>query len=80
MLTTTPPHNAPCLRVACWLQSGLDYAVLAGGDVAPLGADAITELHRVFDWAEGNKKGLILFIDEASIRTMRPRCYPFQSK
>jgi ATPase family AAA domain-containing protein 3A/B len=46
-------------------QSGLDYAVLAGGDVAPLGAGAITELHRVFDWGESRKNGLVLFIDEA---------------
>jgi len=46
-------------------QSGLDYAVLAGGDVAPLGPGAITELHRVFDWGESRKNGLVLFIDEA---------------
>lgn len=46
-------------------QSGLDYAVLAGGDVAPLGATAITELHRVFDWGESSKSGLVLFVDEA---------------
>jgi ATPase family AAA domain-containing protein 3A/B len=46
-------------------QSGLDYAVLAGGDVAPLGAAAVTELHRVFDWGESRSKGLVLFVDEA---------------
>jgi len=46
-------------------QSGLDYAVLAGGDVAPLGGSAITELHRVFDWGESRKNGLVLFVDEA---------------
>jgi len=45
--------------------SGMDYAVVAGGDFAPLGASAVTELHKVFDWAEGSKKGMILFIDEA---------------
>lgn len=39
------------------LQSGLDYAILAGGDVAPLGTDAITELHKVFDWSEASKRG-----------------------
>lgn len=39
------------------LQSGLDYAILAGGDVAPLGSDAITELHKVFDWAEKSGRG-----------------------
>lgn len=46
-------------------QSGLDYAVLAGGDVAPLGSAAITEIHRVFDWGESRKNGLVLFVDEA---------------
>jgi ATPase family AAA domain-containing protein 3A/B len=38
-------------------QSGLEYAVLAGGDVGPLGTDAVTEIHKVFDWAETSKKG-----------------------
>jgi len=46
-------------------QSGLDYAILAGGDVAPLGADAITELHKVFDWSESTSRGTLLFVDEA---------------
>ena len=47
------------------LQSGLDFAVLAGGDVGPLGPAAVTEIHRVFDWGEGSRRGLLLFIDEA---------------
>lgn len=46
-------------------QSGLDYAVIAGGDVGPLGPDAVTELHRVFDWGASSKKGMLLFVDEA---------------
>eukprot|EP00052_Salpingoeca_macrocollata_P001381 m.25263 g.25263 ORF g.25263 m.25263 type:complete len:576 (-) comp11343_c0_seq2:76-1803(-) len=46
-------------------QSGMDYALLAGGDVGPLGRDAVTELHRVFDWASTSRKGVVLFIDEA---------------
>ena len=45
--------------------SGLDYAVMSGGDVAPLGRDAVTELHRLLDWAERSPRGLLLFIDEA---------------
>jgi ATPase family AAA domain-containing protein 3A/B len=45
--------------------SGLDYAVLSGGDVAPLGAGAVTQLHETFDWAERSRRGLLLFIDEA---------------
>merc|ERR1719499_608960 len=45
--------------------SGMHYAVVSGGDFAPLGANAVTELHKLFDWAESTKKGMILFIDEA---------------
>ena len=45
--------------------SGLDYAILSGGDVAPLGGGAVTQLHDTFDWAERSGKGLLLFIDEA---------------
>jgi len=45
--------------------SGLDYAVLTGGDIAPLGRDAVTELHKLFDWAKTSRKGLLLFVDEA---------------
>lgn len=45
--------------------SGLDYAILSGGDVAPLGGGAVTQLHETFDWAEKSRRGLLLFIDEA---------------
>jgi ATPase family AAA domain-containing protein 3A/B len=45
--------------------SGLDYAVLTGGDIAPLGRDAVTELHKLFEWAKTSRKGLLLFVDEA---------------
>lgn len=44
---------------------GLDYAIMAGGDVAPLGTRAVTELHRLFDWAQCSPRGLLIFIDEA---------------
>lgn len=44
---------------------GLDYAIMSGGDVAPLGARAVTEIHKLFTWAKSSKKGLLLFIDEA---------------
>jgi len=46
-------------------QSGLDYAVMTGADFIQLGSSAVTELHKIFDWAETSKKGTILFIDEA---------------
>ena len=45
--------------------SGLDYAILSGGDIAPLQGGAVTQLHDTFDWAEKSRKGLLLFIDEA---------------
>lgn len=45
--------------------SGLEFAILTGGDIAPLGRDAVTELHKLFDWAKTSRKGLLLFVDEA---------------
>ncbi len=47
------------------MHSGMDYAVLTGGDIAPMGRDGVTAMHKVFDWAETSRKGLILFVDEA---------------
>ncbi|CAL0331871.1 unnamed protein product [Lupinus luteus] len=46
-------------------KSGLDYAMMTGGDVAPLGPQAVTKIHDIFDWAKKSRKGLLLFIDEA---------------
>ncbi|XP_051163159.1 ATPase family AAA domain-containing protein 3A homolog [Leptopilina boulardi] len=45
--------------------SGMDYAILTGGDLAPLGRDGVTAIHKVFDWASTSRRGLLLFIDEA---------------
>merc|ERR1711970_1664684 len=45
--------------------SGLDYAIMTGGDVAPMGRDGVTAVHKLFDWAATSRKGLILFVDEA---------------
>lgn len=44
---------------------GLDYALMTGGDVAPLGPQAVTKIHQLFDWAKKSNRGLLLFIDEA---------------
>ncbi|CAO2047802.1 unnamed protein product [Urochloa humidicola] len=44
-------------------KSGLDYAMMTGGDVAPLGSEAVTKIHQIFDWK--SKKGMLVFIDEA---------------
>ncbi|KAI6696102.1 hypothetical protein NL676_016221 [Syzygium grande] len=46
-------------------KSGLDYALMTGGDVAPLGPQAVTKIHQLFDWAKKSQRGLLLFIDEA---------------
>nr|BAJ89525.1 predicted protein [Hordeum vulgare subsp. vulgare] len=46
-------------------KSGLDYAMMTGGDVAPLGSEAVTKIHEIFDWAKKSQKGMLLFIDEA---------------
>lgn len=43
----------------------MDYAILTGGDVAPMGRIGVTAIHKVFDWAHSSRKGLILFVDEA---------------
>uniref|UniRef100_A0A3B0MS93 AAA family ATPase, putative n=1 Tax=Theileria annulata TaxID=5874 RepID=A0A3B0MS93_THEAN len=47
------------------MKSGMDYAIMTGGDVGPLKEDAVTELNKLFKWSNKSKKGLILFIDEA---------------
>ena len=47
------------------MHSGMDYAIVTGGDVAPMGRDGVTAIHKVFDWAQTSRKGLLLFIDEA---------------
>ena len=46
-------------------ESGLHYAIMTGGDVAPLGKDGVTEIHKLFDWAQTTRKGVLLFVDEA---------------
>jgi len=47
------------------MHGGMDYAVMTGGDVAPMGRDGVTAMHKVFDWAQTSRKGLLLFVDEA---------------
>ena len=38
---------------------------MSGGDVGPLGSDAVTQIHNLFLWASMSRKGVLLFIDEA---------------
>uniref|UniRef100_A0A8C1FNM5 AAA+ ATPase domain-containing protein n=1 Tax=Cyprinus carpio carpio TaxID=630221 RepID=A0A8C1FNM5_CYPCA len=47
------------------MHSGMDYAIMTGGDVAPMGRDGVTAMHKVFDWAGTSGRGLLLFVDEA---------------
>lgn len=47
------------------VHSGMDYAIMTGGDVAPMGRDGVTAMHKVFDWAGTSSRGLLLFVDEA---------------
>ncbi|XP_076066542.1 ATPase family AAA domain containing bor [Oratosquilla oratoria] len=47
------------------MHSGMDYAIMTGGDIALLGKDSVGAIHKVFDWASTSRKGLVLFIDEA---------------
>ena len=37
--------------------SGMDYAILTGGDIVPLGKEGVTAMHKVFDWASASRKG-----------------------
>ncbi|CAE7522111.1 ATAD3, partial [Symbiodinium sp. KB8] len=54
-------------------QSGLDYAIMSGGDLGPLGRDGPNELHKLFEWAKRSRRGLVLFIDEADSFLRRGR-------
>lgn len=56
-------NNTRTLTSLTW--QGLDYAMMTGGDVAPLGSEAVTKIHQIFDWAKKSKKGMLVFIDEA---------------
>lgn len=40
------------------MHGGMDYAVMTGGDVAPMGRDGVTAMHNVFDWAHTSRKGI----------------------
>ncbi|KAI3356701.1 hypothetical protein L3Q82_003386 [Scortum barcoo] len=44
------------------LHSGMDYAIMTGGDVAPMGRDGVTAMHKVFDWANTSRRGFMLVL------------------
>jgi len=37
--------------------SAMDYAIMTGGDVAPMGREGVTAMHRVFEWANTSRRG-----------------------
>lgn len=41
----------------------MDYAILTGGDVAPMGKNAVAAIHKVFDWANTSRRGTNLSWD-----------------
>ena len=47
------------------LHSGMHYAIMTGGDVAPMGPAGVTAMHKMFDWSSTSRRGLLLFVDEA---------------
>ena len=53
MLFYGPPGTGKTLFAKKLAQeSGLEYAVMVGSDIAPLGTKAVSELNSLFDWAE----------------------------
>ncbi|KAK2551173.1 ATPase family AAA domain-containing protein 3 [Acropora cervicornis] len=45
--------------------SGMDYGIMTGGDIVPMGKEGVSAMHKVFDWAQTSRRGLLLFVDEA---------------
>lgn len=46
-----------CVEQKLAVHSGMDYAIMTGGDVAPMGRDGVTAMHKVFDWASTSRRG-----------------------
>ncbi|KAG5176903.1 hypothetical protein JKP88DRAFT_170782, partial [Tribonema minus] len=66
LLLYGPPGTGKTLFAKGLAQaSGMDYAIMTGGDIAPLGREAVSEMHKVFDWAQTSRRGVVLFVDEA---------------
>lgn len=47
--------------------SDMDYAIIDGGSFGQFkkGSRGVTEINKLFDWAEHSSRGLLIFIDEA---------------
>uniref|UniRef100_A0A673ZEQ2 ATPase family AAA domain containing 3A n=1 Tax=Salmo trutta TaxID=8032 RepID=A0A673ZEQ2_SALTR len=40
---------------------GMDYAIMTGGDVVPMGREGVTAMHEVIDWANTSRRGFVSF-------------------
>merc|ERR1712178_399685 len=47
------------------LNANMKYAIISGGDIAPMGEQGPEAMHKLFDWADNTTGGVILFIDGA---------------
>ncbi|VDM33713.1 unnamed protein product [Hydatigera taeniaeformis] len=66
VLMAGPPGTGKTMMAkSLAVHSGLDYAIMTGGDIAPLGSDGVTAIHKVFNWARTSRRGVLLFVDEA---------------
>nr|XP_045238122.1 ATPase family AAA domain-containing protein 3C isoform X1 [Macaca fascicularis] len=54
------------------LNLGMDYAIMTGRDVAPMGREGVTAMHELFDWANTSRRGLLLFMDDADAFLSKP--------
>jgi len=39
------------------MHSGMDFAIMTGGDVAPMGREGVTAIHKTFNWANSSRRG-----------------------
>ncbi|KCV71360.1 hypothetical protein H696_02312 [Fonticula alba] len=66
LLLYGPPGTGKTMFAKSLAQkSGLEYALITGGDIVPLGTSGVTELHNLFNWAKTSRNGTLIFIDEA---------------
>ena len=57
------PHASVCWRKHA--REGSPVGLLIDESSGDIGRDAVTEMHKLFDWAKTSPRGLLLLIDEA---------------
>ncbi|XP_017719207.1 PREDICTED: ATPase family AAA domain-containing protein 3C-like, partial [Rhinopithecus bieti] len=66
ILLYTPPGTGKTLFAKnLALYCGLDYTIMTGVDVVPMGREGVTTMRKMFDWANSSWRGLLLFVDDA---------------